>query len=468
MSRKAPGKSHRKGISLVDLMRRWPDDAAAEAWFVERRWPDGIACPSCGSDNVQTGAKHKTMPYRCREQECGKRFSPKTGTVMEGSKLGLQAWMIATYLITTSLKSVSSMKLHCDLNINQRTAWFLAHRLRETMGEPGGLFHGPVEVDETCFGGHRKNMSNAKRKLLKNTGRGAVGTAAVVGAKDCATNKVAAKALERNDTETLQGFVVDKAAPDATVYTDDSSAYTGMPFDHETVKHSLSEYVRDAAHTNGIESLWSMMKRAHKGTFHKISPKHLDPLRSGIGRAEQSPRGRHGGHDGGDGRRHGGQAPPLPGVDRRQRAGVWSAGMTAAIADDLSARLGDLKFGTILADPPWRFANRTGKIAPEHHRLSRYDTLSFAEIAALPVANYAAEVAHCYLWVPNALLPYGLNTLEAWGFNYKTNLIWHKIRKDGGPDGRGVGFYFRNVTEVILFGGARGKMPARLNPAEAK
>jgi N6-adenosine-specific RNA methylase IME4 len=114
------------------------------------------------------------------------------------------------------------------------------------------------------------------------------------------------------------------------------------------------------------------------------------------------------------------------------------------------------KFGAILADPPWQFTNRTGKMAPEHKRLSRYGTLSLGDIAALPVAQLAAEPAHLYLWVPNALLPEGLLVMKAWGFDYKSNIVWHKIRKDGGSDGRGVGFYFRNVTELILFG-VRGK-----------
>ena len=130
---KAPGKSNRQGISLVEILRQFPDDATAEAWYVERRWPDGVSCPHCGSLNVQSGTKHKTMPYRCREKECAKRFSGKTGTVMEGSKLGFQTWILATFLLSTNLKSVSSMKLHRDLDINQRTAWFLAHRLRVSM-----------------------------------------------------------------------------------------------------------------------------------------------------------------------------------------------------------------------------------------------------------------------------------------------------------------------------------------------
>lgn len=112
----------------------------------------------------------------------------------------------------------------------------------------------------------------------------------------------------------------------------------------------------------------------------------------------------------------------------------------------------DGRFSTILADPPWRFANRTGKMAPEHRRLRRYRTLSCQEICELPVGEHATDAAHCYLWCPNALLEDGLAVLRSWGFAYKTNLVWYKVRKDGGPDGRGVGFYFRNVTELILFG----------------
>ncbi len=127
---------------------------------------------------------------------------------------------------------------------------------------------------------------------------------------------------------------------------------------------------------------------------------------------------------------------------------------TSAIdpAAALVADLAGVRFGTILADPPWQFVNRTGKVAPEHRRLGRYGTLDLAAIARLPVAAHAAPTAHLYLWVPNALLPDGLSVMRAWGFAYKSNIVWHKIRKDGGPDGRGVGFYFRNVTELLLFG----------------
>jgi len=125
------------------------------------------------------------------------------------------------------------------------------------------------------------------------------------------------------------------------------------------------------------------------------------------------------------------------------------------------------RFKTIMADPPWRFQNSTGKVAPEHKRLSRYATMTFAEIEALPVARISEETAHLYLWVPNALLPEGLAVMRAWGFAYKSNLIWHKIRKDGGSDGRGVGFYFRNVTEIILFG-VRGRNARTLAPGRSQ
>ncbi|MGH6838883.1 MAG: MT-A70 family methyltransferase [Methylocella sp.] len=130
---------------------------------------------------------------------------------------------------------------------------------------------------------------------------------------------------------------------------------------------------------------------------------------------------------------------------------------------DLTTFVAGRRFGTVLVDPPWRFANRTGKMAPEHRRLSRYATMTVAEIAALPVGEIVAPAAHLYLWVPNALLPFGLQVMEAWGFQYKTNVVWHKLRKDGGSDGRGVGFYFRNVTELILFG-VRGKNARTLAP----
>lgn len=141
--------------------------------------------------------------------------------------------------------------------------------------------------------------------------------------------------------------------------------------------------------------------------------------------------------------------------------------LISSAAHDFLTFLGRRKFGTILADPPWQFQNRTGKVAPEHKRLSRYGTMTLNEIQSLPVMEAAQETAHLYLWVPNALLPEGLMVMKAWGFQYKSNIVWHKIRKDGGSDGRGVGFYFRNVTELILFG-TRGKNARTLKPGRTQ
>ncbi len=131
--------------------------------------------------------------------------------------------------------------------------------------------------------------------------------------------------------------------------------------------------------------------------------------------------------------------------------------------DDLLETVGGRRFHTILADPPWQFQNKTGKVAPEHKRLSRYQTMSLDEICALPIALVCSSPSHLYLWVPNALLPEGLRVMQEWGFQYKSNIVWHKVRKDGGPDGRGVGFYFRNTTEMLLFG-VRGKHARTLAP----
>lgn len=149
-------------------------------------------------------------------------------------------------------------------------------------------------------------------------------------------------------------------------------------------------------------------------------------------------------------------------MSNRERANA-----TQAPAAELLEACATKTFATILADPPWQFLNRTGKVAPEHKRLNRYGTMDLAAICALPVAKVSSPVAHLYLWVPNALLPEGLQVMKSWGFDYKSNLIWHKIRKDGGPDGRGVGFYFRNVTEVILFG-TRGKNARTLPPGRSQ
>jgi len=276
-SMKGPGKNYREGLTLLQIADMFKDETAAKEWLAEQRWQGTPRCPYCGTTNVQCNVKHPRMDYRCRE--CDKRpmFSVKTGTVMEASKISYRNWAIGIYLFLTNIKGISSMRLHRELGIGQKAAWFMLHRLRAAFElNPNEPFAGPVEVDETYIGGKRRNMSHSKREELKDTGRGSVGKVAVVGIKDRETNKVKAKAVQDTKAITLQSFVINSTQEDAQVYTDDSNSYIGLKRKHDTVNHSVQEYVKGLAHTNGIESFWAMIKRAHKGTYHKFSKKHLN------------------------------------------------------------------------------------------------------------------------------------------------------------------------------------------------
>ena len=277
MTRTAPGKACREGMTIVQLMDLFPSEDTAREWFESVIWPNDRHCPKCGSVRTHEVPSAKPMPYRC--SDCRSYFSVKTGTVMQASKVPLRKWAIALYLCLTSHNSVSSMKLQRDLGVSQPTAWFMLHRIREAWGEDDREpFDGPAEADETDFGGTRKNMGNAKQKALAGTGRGAVGKTAVIGIKGRASNQVPAEVIAEADADTLQEFVEE----DAMVFTDDARACKGMDRAHESVRHSVSEYVRGQAHTNGIESFRAMIKHAHDSTCHKIGPKHLHRPVSGF------------------------------------------------------------------------------------------------------------------------------------------------------------------------------------------
>ena len=275
MARSAPGKHYREGISLLELTAMFPDEASAVAWFEGVRWAEGRRCPRCGFDTTAETPNRRPMPYRC--SGCKTYFSVRTGTVLAHSRLPMRKWMFAIYLVLTNLKGVSSMKLHRDLGVTQKTAWFMLHRIREAWAHSAGEpFAGPVEADETYVGGKAKNMHAVQRAKL--TGRGGVDKAVVVGIKDRATNRVVAGPVADTSARTLVAAVADVTEHGATVFTDEHRSYkplASLGFAHEAVAHSAHEFVRGPVHTNGIESLRSMFKRGYVGTYHHMSEAHL-------------------------------------------------------------------------------------------------------------------------------------------------------------------------------------------------
>lgn len=270
MTKNAPGRAHRKGMSLVQVVRKFNTEEKAERWFVMQRWQGAVCCPRCDSDNIQLKTKHPDMPHRCRT--CRRYFSVKTGTPMESSNLPLSKWAIGLYLYSTNLKGVSSMKLHRDLDITQKSAWHMAHRIREMydiMHNPG--FAGPAEINDL----HRRCNEEQATLQARAHRRRTKGKEVFVGIKDRETNQVKAAHLPDNKGITVKPFITQNTSKSAGVYSDDSIVYSGLRRAREVVNHSTGEFVRGMAHTNGIESFWSMLKRGLVGVYHQVSVKHL-------------------------------------------------------------------------------------------------------------------------------------------------------------------------------------------------
>lgn len=260
----------RSTISTFQLFEILPDAESARLYLEGRLWPNGTTCPTCKMrDRITT---RKSGYYRCNA--CQLDFTVRTGTIFERSHIPLHKWVYAMYLLVTARKGISSMQLAKEIGVTQKSAWFMLHRLREACGTDIDKLSGTVEVDETFVGGKEKNK-HANKKL--NQGRGAVGKQMVLGLRERDGN-TKAFTVESGDLGTIQQAIFDNVEIGSTIYTDEHASYTGLDglfYRHDSVNHSAGVFGRGAVNTNGIESVWAVLKRGVTGVYHHVTPKHL-------------------------------------------------------------------------------------------------------------------------------------------------------------------------------------------------
>jgi transposase-like protein len=259
-------------ISTFELFKLFPDKETARSYLESRLWPDGVKCPVCSAGKERITVR-KDGYYRCNE--CQEDFTVRTGTIFERSHIPLHKWVYAMYLLVTARKGISSLQLSKEIGITQKSAWFMLHRLREACGGKDlKKLKGIIEVDETYVGGKEGNKHESQKLHM---GRGAVGKEIVVGLRERNGN-VIAKHVPEADAEHLQGAIYGNVEYGSLVHTDDAPVYADLGtlfFNHETVNHSVGEFVRDQVTVNGIESVWAVLKRGLTGVYHQVSPKHL-------------------------------------------------------------------------------------------------------------------------------------------------------------------------------------------------